>query len=94
MLRSNGHLNVKRGYSLDTTCSHLAPNLVTGNAENRGSWELNFQNFPEEHFPNPVADPSKDGGDDGGGGGGGGGGALIFFFTKTKFTNKKLVLHD
>ena len=51
MLRSNGHLNLKRGYSLDSTCSHLAPNLVTKNAGNRCSWELNFQNFPEEQIP-------------------------------------------
>ena len=28
-------------------CSHLAPNLVTRNAGNRRSWELNFRNFPE-----------------------------------------------
>ena len=53
MLRTNGHLNLKRGHSLDSMCSHSVPNLVTKNAGNCHSWELNFQNFPEDHLPGP-----------------------------------------
>ena len=50
----NGHLSLKRGHSLDSTCSHLAPNLVSKSTGNHHSWELNF---PREAFPrNPVAD--------------------------------------
>ena len=47
----NGHLSLKRGHSLDSTCSHLAPNLVSKSTGNHHSWELNFQSFPEKHFP-------------------------------------------
>ena len=47
----NGHLNLKRGHSLDSMCSYLAPKLFTKNVENLPSWELNFQNFPGGAFP-------------------------------------------
>ena len=30
---------------MDSTCSHLAPDLLTKNAGNCPSWELNFLNF-------------------------------------------------
>ena len=45
MLRSNGHLNLRRGHGLDSTCSQLAPNMVTKNAGNRHS------KFPRGGFP-------------------------------------------
>ena len=79
---------MKRGHSLHSTCSHLAPNLVIKNAGNRHSWE--FQNFPEEHLLGPQWLIQ----------GGRGLGAcacpffgfFFFFFTKTKFTSKKLYI--
>ena len=40
--RSNGHLNLKRGHSLDSMCSHLAPNLLTKITGNHHSWESSF----------------------------------------------------
>ena len=75
---------------MDSTCSHLAPNLATKNPGNRRSWELNFQNFPEEHLPGPQWLIQ---------GGRGAGGLcslppLFGFFSssfyKNKFTSKKL----
>ena len=88
MLRSNAHLNVKRGHSLDNTCSFGAANLATKNSGNHRSWEFNFQKSSRT----PVADPR---------GGGGLGTCLppppptfldffFFLYTETKFTSKKL----
>ena len=93
LLRSNGRLNLKRSHSLDNTCSHLTPKLVTKNAGNSHSWELNFQKFSRGAFPQTaMADRI----------GGRGLGVcapppspiLNFFFTKTKFTSKKLVFSE
>ena len=58
MLRSNAHLNVKRGHSLDNTCSFGAANLATKNSGNHLSWEFNFKKSPRT----PVADPRGGGG--------------------------------
>ena len=58
MLRSNAHLNVKRGHSLDNTCSFGAANLATKNSGNHRSWEFNFQKSSRT----PVADPRGGGG--------------------------------
>ena len=93
MLRSNDHPKCATGHRLDSTCSHLVPNLANKNAGNHRSWELNFQKSPRT----PVADSR------GGGGGGKGAGGLCppsplffgffsLFFTETKFTCKKLYL--
>ena len=79
MLRSNGHLNLKRGHSLDSTCSHLAPNLIAKNAGNLRSWELNFQ-IPRGAFPRtPVADLLFFG---------------FFFYTERSLRAKKIVFSE
>ena len=75
---------------MDITYPHLAPNLATKNPGNRRSWELNFQNFPEEHLPGPQWLIQ--------GGRGAGGlcslpplfGFSSSSFYKNKFTSKKL----